>query len=112
MIKMTVETKKGKTTLTNGKIEGKPWDIAADIHCIVNAIVEACRDNEIVYGFLKHDLASIIDDEEEDGIQVSGKENEDVLDLLEDSLKEDEDVLDLLKDALKELKEHKKGEKK
>lgn len=96
MIKVNVETEKGKTILSDGKIEGKPWEIATDIECIVCAIIEACKSHAITYGFLKHEFGFLFDDEEE----------------VEQDTKEDEEMVDLLRDALKELKELKKGEKK
>ena len=61
MIKFTATVKEGAVTLENGKIEGKPWEIAADINLLVRGIIEATKESEALHGFLKEEFHWVYD---------------------------------------------------
>ncbi len=83
MIKFTATVKEGTVTLENGKIEGKPWEIATDINLLVRGIIGATKESEVLHGFLKEEFHWVYDIEKK-----SKDELKDLLERLKESLKE------------------------
>ena len=83
MIKLTVTVKEGTVTLENGKIEGKPWEIATDINMLIRGIIGATEESEDLHGFLKKEFHWVYDIDE----KAKG-ELKDLLECLKEAMKE------------------------